>query len=93
MKMPRLGPVGQLHILILFFTFVILYCERFHGSDGQLFQVFAGILTGLTGVLIGYGKQRLGVHDDEPPLPPGSKRVIAGSVTEETAAPPPEKKL
>jgi hypothetical protein len=88
MKAPRLSPINQLQALILFFTGVILYCEKFHSADGQLFQVFAGILTGLTGVLIGYGKQQLGVHDDEP-LPPGSKRVTAGSITEE-AAPAPE---
>jgi hypothetical protein len=51
MKSPdRIEPV----VLLLFtgmlvFTVVVMACEKFYPMDGQLFQVFAGLLTGFSG--------------------------------------------
>ena len=34
---------------MMFFTLVLLLCEKFYPNDGQVFQVFAGLLSGFAG--------------------------------------------
>lgn len=38
--------------LIVFFTLVLIFCEYVFPQDGQVFQVFCGILTGITGAIL-----------------------------------------
>ncbi len=44
--------IKLLSALIIFFTVVLIFCEHFFPADGQVFQVFCGVLTGLVGALM-----------------------------------------
>jgi hypothetical protein len=38
--------------LLVFFACAIIYCEHFFASDGQIFQVFSGVMTAISGALL-----------------------------------------
>ena len=49
----KLDPTLYLLVgLVAFFTVIVIYCEHIFPKDGQVFQVFAGMLTGFGGALL-----------------------------------------
>jgi hypothetical protein len=50
----KLDPVLRLLVLcMIFFTAILFAAEVWFNNDSQLFQVVAGILTGITGAFLG----------------------------------------
>lgn len=43
--------IRLLVILMVFFTFILIYCEHIFNSDGVVFAVFSGILNNCAGAL------------------------------------------
>jgi hypothetical protein len=58
--------------LLVFFTFVLIACDYGFKSEGQVFQVFSGVLTGLMGAFLARIKPPS--HDDVT-LPPGTSQA------------------
>lgn len=53
MKQDPLEPVLKLLAgLMIFFTAVLFVSEKFFPSDGQIFQVVSGLLTGISGAFL-----------------------------------------
>jgi hypothetical protein len=81
--MKTMDPVLKLLLVgILFFTAALFYCEHRFPSDGQIFQVIAGLLTGFGGAFLAFARKELGVPD-EPAS--GAQRTIDTVTTTVTA--------
>jgi hypothetical protein len=76
--MSRIDPVLRLLAgLIVFFTFVLIACDYGFKSEGQVFQVFSGVLTGLMGAFLARIKPP--AHDEVPP--PGTSQTTIQATT------------
>lgn len=65
MKDDKLEPVVLLLLIgIIFFTGMILVCEKWYPMDGQLFQVMASLLSGFSGAFFMRIKPRGQTPDD-----------------------------
>jgi hypothetical protein len=77
----RLEPVELLLMGgIVFFTICLFISERFFPSDGQIFQVVSGLLTGFGGAFLMRVKPK-GDKADVPMVPPPGGKVEMLSVT------------
>ena len=53
-SLSKLDPVLILLFMgIMVFTVILLFCEYFFKTDGQIFQVISGIVTGFAGAFFG----------------------------------------
>ena len=53
MNLEKVEPIIYvLSVMIIFFSGLLIYCEHMFPNDGQVFQVFSGILTALSGALM-----------------------------------------
>ncbi len=69
---------------IVFFSGVILLCEHFYPMDGQLFQVFTGILGNFTGALFMRVKGAAPDADTPPSKTTTTVDKDAGTLVQET---------
>lgn len=62
-------PIVKLMVgLVLIFTCMLIGVARFLSSDGQTFQIIAGLVTGFSGALLMRVKPRAATPDDPPPV-------------------------
>jgi len=88
----KIEPVVLLLFLgMVIFTGVLLGCEHFFPMDGQLFQVFAGLLTGFSGAFFMRVKPKNADADAPPSKTTTTIDKDAGTLVQETqvGAPPP----
>ena len=65
MKPEPLEPIlKMLAALMIFFTAMLFISERFFTSDGQIFQVISGLLTGISGAFLMRIKPRASLTPD-----------------------------
>lgn len=67
-----------LFIGMVFFAIILIFCEHYFMSDGQMFQVMAGLLTGFGGAFFG----RINPSKDK--LVPGTTQITAVETPTET---------
>lgn len=82
---PRVEPIVKLlALLMLVFSAIIIFCEHFFPMDGQIFQVFSGLLAGISGAFL----MRIKPRGTEPNGDPVTMRTTAtdrsGTVVQET---------
>ncbi len=71
---------------MILFSVVLIFCEHYFPMDGQIFQVFSGLLTGISGAFL----MRIKPRGTEPGVdPPPSKTTTtidkdAGTLVQET---------
>ena len=72
-----------LFVVMVVFAGIIIYCEHFFREDGQVFQVFAGILTGVGTTFLASARKVLGVPEPDrngnPPAAPVSTSIPEAS--------------
>lgn len=69
--------------LMIFFTAMIFVAEHFFASDGQIFQVISGLLTGISGAFLMRIKPRGPATPDDP------HNTVVSSTTQTVSIPPP----
>ncbi len=60
-------------------------------SDGQTFQIIAGLVTGFSGALLMRVKPKNATDDPSIPLPPNPSKVTVHATTDTTAETKPDK--
>ncbi len=68
--------------LMIFFTAMIFVAEHFFASDGQIFQVISGLLTGISGAFLMRIKPR------GPASPGDLENTVVSSTTSAVTVPP-----
>lgn len=58
---------------MLFFTGILIFCDKFFPMDGQIFQVVASLLSGFSGAFFMRIKPKNTIEDN----PPGTTTVTA----------------
>lgn len=86
----RIEPIVLLLVgLVLFFTCILVWVAKFMSSDGQTFQIIAGLVTGFSGALLMRVKPK-STPEDNVPMPPNPARVTTRETKETTATATPE---
>jgi len=73
--------------LVIFYTICLVVVAKLMSSDGQTFQIIAGLVTGFSGALLMRVKPR-GTTPDDPIDPPATVRKIENIHTETQIDPP-----
>ncbi len=82
----KIEPIITLLVgLVVFNTLVLIAVAKFMSSDGQTFQVIAGVLNGCLGAFLLRIKPKGTTNGDALPMPP-SPATITTRKTEETTA-------
>ncbi len=71
---------------MLLFSVVLIFCEHYFPMDGQIFQVFSGLLTGISGAFLMRIKPR-GLDPSGDPAPTKTTTTVdqnAGTVVQQT---------
>jgi hypothetical protein len=68
---------------MVFFTVCLFIAEKWFGTDGQLFQVISGLLTGIAGAFLMRVKPNT---SDKPPAIEDPQRASVTTITQETTA-------
>jgi hypothetical protein len=62
---------------IVIFSIILILCEHYFMSDGQMFQVIASVLTGFTGAFFGR------INPSQKSVDPGTTTVTATNILQE----------
>lgn len=70
--------------MIVFFTLLLFASEKFFGTDGQIFQVVANLLSGFGGALL----MRVKPRNNETGDPPTTAQITTKTTVQEASSEP-----
>lgn len=76
--------IWLLSIMVIFYSVLLIAVAKLMASDGQTFQIIAGLTTAFGGALLGRINPRKN-NEENPPFPPAPNKVVVEEMKKTTS--------